>query len=321
MRSVVALQCDVCNRSYRTTIDTQGLSILPRCTLTQNCAGNMHQLVSATSIAHTPEMAPEVAGLADWSQRNILYTHAQDVVSTSWTIKHGLSGDPQILCYGIRETDTYQYYVQILPVAVVHDYVTKQSIVTFSSAEYGTAQCITNTSSHTDTYSQSASIVQLGNDNGYITIGTLNTSDYVSATLQCLTTTNSYIEIVCASIGTHPDASSAWSDCSFVQANGKRYAVRTFNLNDAIAQQVKDGIVVDGSAIYISHLNNVAITNGEVIYLMSKSPHAITDKLKRTFVDASSINQSIPETFFNSSTLYAKESVVKNTYPPIIKTT
>lgn len=281
----------------------------------------MHQLVSTTSVATTPEITPEVAGLTDWAQRNILYTHTQDILSDVWTIPHGLVGDPQILCYGIRQASTYEYYVPILPISVKHDYINRISTVTFDSSEYGTAQCITNTTTQTTTSASLTSTVELGNDSGIVTIGTLNVSDYVSITLRCLTTTNSYLDIVCASVGIGPAVSSAWSDMQYVQLNGKRYAARSFDLAATISPQVKAGVIVEGSAIYLSQLNNANIGSGDVVFLMSKTPHNTTDKIKRSYVDAYSISASLPETFLKSSTLYTKNTVIRTTYPPIIKTT
>lgn len=98
-------QCDVCSRKIRVLTSREGIDVVQRCTITYGCRGRLHQLRDAKEINSTPAFPTEVAGVQDWFQRKVVYSHTQPIRMKTWTIKHGLANKPLVYAYTSRQTE------------------------------------------------------------------------------------------------------------------------------------------------------------------------------------------------------------------------
>ena len=98
-------QCDVCSRKIRVLTSRTGIDVVQRCTITYGCRGRLHQLRDAKEINSTPAFPSEVAGVQDWFQRRVEYTHTQQIGTKTWTINHELANKPLVYAYVLKQTE------------------------------------------------------------------------------------------------------------------------------------------------------------------------------------------------------------------------
>lgn len=96
-------KCDVCMRKIRVLTSREGIDVVNRCTITYGCKGRLHRVKNAEEANATPAFPTEVAGVKDWFQRRVEYTHTQPIKASTWVIKHNLANKPIIYAYATRQ--------------------------------------------------------------------------------------------------------------------------------------------------------------------------------------------------------------------------
>lgn len=315
--------CDVCNRRIRVPTNKYGLDVIQRCTITSRCQGSLHRVTTLTDINNTPAFAPEVEGLQDWFPRNILYTHQQSIKSVTWVVKHNLQTVPVLHTFVQRTVDGEDTLVDQDPIVV--DTIDANTIrLTFAGAESGQVQCTSSSTKNTTNYESTVSAsalettTQLTSNVGEITIATLDTAGIVDVDVTFLT--NIPTTITYSGIDTVPSVYSPWIGVSFVIVNGRRYAVRSFNLTQSnpAPTYFSMGSIVDGTAFYVSGINGIPIDTNDILFLLSRPPHASVDRIYNSYVDAKSISADAPEMFYGEGKGYVSPSVIRSTYPLIL---
>ena len=312
-------ECDVCKRRIRVPTNRVGIDVVQRCTITSSCQGKMHKLIQNKDINATPAFPPEVAGLQDWFQRKVLYTHEQTVQSSKWIVNHDLANKPNIYVYinkyinGVLATvEATNFTVTVVDLNTIE--------LTFSQAEQGLAQCITSASQNSTNPSATAGVaaaagsIQLTNS-GEISIATLSPMDTVSLTLTYTSPSSTnpviiqYIGIGAASV------KSPWAGTEYVIVNGKRYTVRSFNIvtTQLAPSYFAAGAIANGTTINVTDNVNV----GDAILLLSTAPYTAADRVYDKFIDVATL-KSGSHLAYNNGIVYADPITVKNTYPPII---
>jgi len=321
-RSVSVYQCDVCNRRFRHPSNRKGIDIVQRCVVTNGCKGKMHRVMSQTEVNKTPVFAPNVAGLTNWVQRSVFYTHSQPIVSSIWVVNHNLSNKPNIYVYLSRVVDGKTTLVQTT------DFQTttvdgNTSIIEFDNVEQGLAQCVSsmsqnNVNPNTSTAAiRNDNIIQLTN-NGTLTIATAVTAPKISFRMTYISPAYPdpvYIEYINVGV---PSLQSPWaaSTSEFVVVNGKQYMVRSLNIatTPLATSYFSTGVIVPGSTATVSSV----ISPKEIIILLSRAPHAAADRIYDQYIDAVNLTSLPAHLFYNDFELYADSTVLKNTYPPIL---
>ena len=323
IRGESVYECDVCKRRIRTPTNRYGLDVIQRCTITAGCQGKLHRVTALKDINATPAFPPEVAGLQDWFARNILYTHQQPIKTAVWVVQHNLQNVPVLHTFVHRTVDGEDVLVEQDPVSV--DTIDANTTrLTFAAAESGQVQCVSLSTRNTTNYDNtlisapSALGVQLTSDAGEITIATLDSSGIVDVALTFLSTTPTTITY--SGIDGIPSIYSPWVGASAAIINGRRYTVRSFNLTQTSPAPAyfSAGAIVNGTAFYVSGINNAPIDTNDVLFLMSNAPHTNVDRIYDRYVDATSVSATSPETFYGDGRGYVKSSVVRSTYPLIL---
>lgn len=104
IRGESVYKCDVCMRKLRVLTARDGIDVVQRCTITYGCKGRLHRVKNAEEANTTPAFPTEVAGVQDWFQRRVEYTHQQPILSKVWIIKHQLASRPTVYAYATRQT-------------------------------------------------------------------------------------------------------------------------------------------------------------------------------------------------------------------------
>lgn len=325
VRGESVYQCTTCTRSVRIPTNREGLDVMQNCIITRGCLGKLRRLTLQQDVNNTPATTPSVAGVQDWFQRTVLYVHTQPVQSKKWVLRHNLSAHPIIHAFVNRVVDGETQLVEVQPASIkVLD--SNAVEITFATAASGVAQCIAVASQKTTAtlnYAATAvdSTIQLSSNTGEVTLATLIDAPLISFVVNYNTSGSSLpasIEYTGVEIG--PSAESPWAGSRKAIINGKLYTLRSYNLTRTpLAPAYFDaGVVPNGSTFYFSKYNNSAIRPGDVLFVLGRDPYGPVDRNTTAFVDASSINVTTPEAFFDDSRAYVSTSLVKQTYPHIL---
>lgn len=323
IRGESVYECDVCDRRVRLPTNRQGLDVIQRCIITAGCQGKLHQVTTLKDINSTPTFPPEVEGVQDWFARNILYTHHQNIRTSTWVVRHNLQNVPILHTFVHRTIDGESVLTEHDPIEVQTIDANTTRLI-FAAAESGQVQCVSLSTKNTTNYNnvngqaQTDAILQLSSTNGELTIATLDLSPTIDVALTYVATepiTVSYVGIDSA-----PSIHSPWVGANTVIVNGRKYAVRSFNLTQTATapSYFTAGLIADGTAFFVSSVNNNPINTNDVLFLMSNSPHSNVDRVYNKYVEAKSISTTTPETFYGEGKGYTSQQVVKSTYPLIL---
>jgi hypothetical protein len=319
-------QCDVCARKIRVPTNRYSLDVMQRCNITQTCKGVLHRITLRKEVNETPAFPPEVAGLEDWFQRKILYTHEQPVESKTWLIHHNLGNNPVFHLFVNQFVNGVVTLVGDAPY-LVRTVDLNTTELTFTKARSGLVQCVTLSSTNTVNPSSTAPTpagtapLQITNDTGEISIATLATDNIISLTATFNTSAAvPNVDIVYATISSTPSLVSPWVSVKRIVVNGKRYTVRSFNIATTVNAPVaiEAGLIPSGSAFKFSALNGNPIALHDVLILTANSPFQSVDRVFDKYIDASSVSSINPETYWEKGKAYSSLSVVRSAYPAII---
>jgi len=327
----VVYECDVCSRRTRVSANRKSIDVVRRCIITANCKGKLHRIVTVKDINSTPAFPPEVAGVLDWSQRRILFTFNQTIRAAKWVVKHNLASKPIVNVYVERQVNdsTATTQVKIDPVAV--NIIDDNNLeIIFSQPEQGTAQCIALASKNTANPSTVATQVltdfQLTNQ-GQLTVALLASGPSFTPggakiggfKISYNSPTSAFpvlIEYVDQPSPPGGASLSPWVGSSQAIINGRKYYIRTLNAvnTEPAANIFRSGAIASGSTLYFPDYT----TPYQAIILLASAPYAAADRIYDKYIDAASISTVTPQLYYNSGNLYAPQSVIKSTYPPII---
>lgn len=326
VRGESVYKCTVCARSIRVPTNKQGLDVLQRCNITHGCQGKLRRVTITKEINETPAFPPEVQGVQDWFQRKLFYVHDQSVQSSTWTLKHNLANKPKVHVFVNRVIDGVEQLVSIEPTSeIVIDLNTIQ--LTFSTVESGIAQCIALSSQNatnplsTAPTSVSSEPYQITNNNAELTIATLSDDPLVGIAVTYLTA-SALVDVTIEYVGvaSFPASTSPWAGVETAVINGKKYTLRSFNLMTTPLAPAffEAGAIPDGSQFFISNFQGGTPKLGQCLILLGKSPYATVDKITDKYIDVSQISTTSPEMFYATGKGYAAQTVIKQTYPPIL---
>lgn len=319
VRGDAVYECDVCKRRIRVPSQRRGIDVVQRCIITNNCQGKLHRIRLTKEINETPAFPVEIAGVQDWVQRRVLYSHKQPVQSAKWVVTHNLANNPNIYVYVTRLVDNKEVDVSIVPKKItVIDINTIE--VLFDQAERGTAQCIASASKNLTNPSIVTGVAVNSNDHllthrSELTIATTDFSDNINLELT-FNSPSSTLPVVLEYTGINKaSVSSAWSDADTVVISGRRYRIRSFNilLSGPGPEAFGLGAIASGSSVVVS----TPLKANEVVILLANQPFASADKITQKYIDCVNLTTT-PRLYLNQGELYAAPAVVRNTYPPII---
>lgn len=312
-------RCDTCNRNIRVPANPQGIEIISRCIVTANCLGKMQRVLNQDEINSTPTIPLEVAGLKDWSNRDVLFDYTQSVKMVTWKVNHNLENNPTVYVYVQRNGGSGTTLVQIDPKSI--DVIDLNNIqITFDQPESGLVQCVALSSQNAATPSTlaisntSTSDMQISNQSE-LTFATLDPSPTINIKVIYNSSGSpqpvviEYLNVATTSI------LSPWDGTSYVTINSKRYYVKSVNLRTwgSAPLVFQAGLIASGATLSFPN-STVA---GQLLLLLATNPQSIADRIYDRYVDTASANLPTPQLYYNTGNVYVAQSMVKNTYPPI----
>lgn len=326
--AVVIYKCDTCNRTIDKTRNPEGLEIIGRCTITDNCKGALYKSGTKPDLIARGFPDP-VSGLDDWRQRRALYNHDQDVLASTWTITHSLDSQPSIQVFVDRQltVGSEEYTrMEIEPVSIVYN-SRNQATVTLLQNEIGTAQCIARAATTEAVQSinaisnvTTALTVDINNisTNQVLTIATAITDATIDVDIKYLSTVD-HSDITGIDPITFGNNStlSLWRNIETVFIKGRFYKVRAASIN--VSQLLEQG-VVNGTSVYFDTINSLPIEAGDAYLLLTKDPHQATvDRDFNNIIDLSIATNSNAATSFlyNNTELFAFNDIKENIFPAI----
>lgn len=316
-----AYKCNTCNRSVKVTINATGIEIMQRCIITANCLGKMMRLTTQYDVTNTPSIPPEVAGLTDWSVRSVLNTHAQTVRAAVWNVQHNLENNPTVFVYVNRVVNGIVTLTEFTPKSINIIDMNNTQIV-FNQAESGLVQCVALSSQRALTPSTSAvntnalTDIQLTHI-GEMTFATLDPTASISFTVMFNSPAAPQpIVIQYLNVSTVPSATSPWVGVNYTSINGKKYYVRSVNILSSLPAPImfQSGMIATGATVYFPN----SMVAGQVLILLANNPMAAVDRIYDKYCDTASVGVSSPQMYYSVGEVYANQSIIKNTYPPII---
>jgi hypothetical protein len=254
--AVVSYTCTVCKRTIDLTQNKVGLDWIGNCNITLGCRGQLQQQEVYLDYVRG-QLPPDVVGLRNWVQRQVLYNFTQTVPRATWTINHDLGILPSVIAYvNVTGTTTQQ---EIIPEQIVYNTDDTLTLI-FPTAYSGIAQLIGRYSNPDilnprpiPALPTPPPTIQLTN-NGELTIATrLATIGSLTELPVTLTYTNSSGNTISVNYTADSTASdtSPWLGVSQVLIQGKVYTVRTFNI------QTTSGAIANGSAVAMTGVNPI----------------------------------------------------------------
>lgn len=324
VRGESVYQCTVCNRRIRVPTNRIGLDVIHYCTITAGCHGKLNKVTLAKDITSTPAIPPEVAGIQDWFQRALLYTHTQTIASNSWTITHNLGSIPIVHVFTNQMVNGKLTPVEIpQPPTTIIDSNTIR--ISFPEAVSGVAQLEAlasrnYTNSATTVAASPAANIQVSTNTGVITIATLDNAPNITLTLTYAIPNQNFVTISYNNVTITPDANSPWADISRVYIGGVVYHVRSFNIinhSAALNAFVSGQIPPQGCPIYIGSALAATTNKGSVLLLEANTPFASVDKVIDQYVDLSAETMTSNNVVYSFGKVYAKPAASLSIYPYI----
>ncbi len=321
--SIVVYKCPICDRTIDIVRNEQGLETVGRCIITDGCRGQLYQL-SVKQDFSRGQFPSAVAGLTDWSQREILYNHIQSVEDSVWLITHNLGVNPSVQVHVDRPSGDTTVLVEVEPDSIV---IISENVlqVNLSRDESGIAQCIGRSSRpviknvRVEEETTTITPFQLSG-NSEISIATLDSSTNNTFVFTFVTPDGRTIDLTYI-VDDVPSIVSPGSTTDKVFFHGKSYTVRSFSGIDQVL--ITNGSVSDSSSFYIK---TVDVGSGarpmlaeEVIFLLADSPYAETDRIDDRFIDPTVIgaDEATFSFFYENGEFYAYDNLIETVFPNI----
>lgn len=314
----VSYKCDVCKRSIKLPRNSESFEVVSRCIITQGCEGRLHKILNINDAMEAEAIPPSVEGLTNWLPRKVLFTFTQPITSTEWLVQHNLGGKPIVQTF-VEQLDenSEPVLVEVVPQSTTTIDL-NTTLITFATAQKGVAQFISIASANTTNQPTEPTIslpdVQI-TSNSFLTIATIDASPSITMSATFYSTSTITFDYI--SIDASPSIQSPWVGINKIFVGGKRLTVRSFDIREhpLAFSFFSTGQIVNGSQFFISGLTG---RYGDNLILLAKPPFSVVDRIRDQYIDLATINQLQPEIYYNQGQAFAKPSIIRSTYPPII---
>lgn len=341
--AVIRYKCTVCNRIIEIIEQPTGLERIKRCVITDKCRGTLYKLERLEDFA-VGKFPPDVRGLTNYIQRNVLFNHTQAIADTSWLVEHNLGVNPSVQVTVDRE-ETVDGVVVKSRIEIAPELITlidKNSLtITFDRPETGLAQIIARSTSFQQTVEtvtagityipvSQTNILTIGADLSsnqfpevspgsgtysvriyYLDQETLDETAFASAVF------NDYV-------ARSPVSTSAWNDTSEIFVSGQVYTVLSIDIGDPVNDL---GAPAAGTVLFQSGTSTIAFPNDQapnMVVLLSDPPHANIDKIRdqlfRPDLDVGPA-LALDSFIFANGEISVDQTKIENVFPPIFSVT
>lgn len=344
--ATVTYKCNICDREIDLLENKQGLTTFSKCVITYGCKGKL------LAVKRNPDniresFSLEVAGLEDYSPRNVLFNYVQSLPSNIWIINHDLNTIPAISVYvydstnKLTELDPNQYKIisassNQIKIAFTNTYTGKAQLVSRNSIKnspIGLANPVALTQITTNGYFVFAIPKYLTKFSYQPTILPspnlpYNLSD-VPIRIEISLKKPNKEEEVCTETLNATLANTPWNGWSEILVRKRRnyylFSKNILNFRTLGGETTKFNEIPDGTRLKILRIDygtgvfQPLETEGLFI-LLSNSPYTTNDKNKNQLIDVGNmIDNDIDYFEYKTSDFFVNPVNVDKTYPDISK--
>lgn len=252
--------CDTCKKAIDIAVNASGISALPRCKITRNCAGIMN-VVSAFFVAD--EQYHTNVSASTWAPRGQIYDHKQEVPRKTWVVSHYLGASVLIQ---VMVPDSSGEYVPLYDFTIVNS-TDDVTVIEFGTAYRGIAMCTAR-----QTVNLVKATVEVAKPsiplsiNSTIAIATkVSTAQSIELSVQPNPLRPS--DIVHLAVTTSPSTQTPWAGASYVIISNQRYWLKFVNISDVL-------LFHRAAANYFVNLfDEKPVERGETFVLISDDPY------------------------------------------------
>ena len=289
--------------------NVKGLDTLKRCTITQNCIGELVQTDLLENHVK-PNPTPHVGGIIDQTPRLVMHEHKQTIGKKVWKIQHNLGNIPVVFTF-----DT-----TMNPLEPIVSHIDENNLeLSFPDKSYaGLAQCVVS-SSKPDIVTTKQSEVISGTISKQLTFGQHISIAVLDQTYPSsfdlsidFTDADGVITIQEYNVSMVND-DSTWGDFSYLYVKGKKYNVRSFDITG-----------IDHNTAIFYHRTGptrISFAPNDFFILLSSKNRSSYDKVLNQLIDVSSVStiQNQFSFFVENGELYGETSIIQDVYPYIRK--
>lgn len=344
--ATITYKCNVCDREIDLLENKQGLTTFAKCVITYGCKGKL------LSIHRNPDniresFPAEVAGLEDYSPRNVLFNYTQTLPANIWVIDHDLNTAPAVSAYVynqsnvLTELDPKEY--KILTVS------SNQLKLVFNGTFTGKAQLVSRNSIKNNPVGipNSTALTQV-TSNGYFVFAIpkyLTKFDYpptllpppglpydlhsVPVRIEVSIKKPNEEEEICTEYLTNSLSNTPWNGWNEVLIRKRRnyylFSKSILAFRTLGGETVKFSDIPDGTQLKITRIDYGTgvlqpLETESLFIMLSNSPYTTNDKIKNLLVDVGDmVDNTIDYFTYKTSDFFVDQSNVDKTYPDIVR--
>ncbi len=336
--AVIRYRCTVCDREIELIEQPTGLEVIHRCIVTDKCRGTLYRVerLEDFAVGKTP---PDVRGLTNYIQRNVLYDHVQTIAEQQWLVVHNLGVNPTVQVVVDRET-VIDGVITLSRLEIEPNLITlvdeNTLTIDFNRPESGIAQIIARSSTATQSVAVvAASTTYLPVTNEQVlTIGAnLDSRQFPvgpdagtclvrlyyldQETLDGTAFATAVFDDYTARL---PVSTSAWNDTDEIFVNGEVYTVLTIDIGDPVGELSAPSA---GAVLFQSDTSTASFPydqSANMVVLLSDDPHTNFDKRRdRLFRPDLNVGPALTlDSFiFANGELTVDQNKVESVFPPV----
>ena len=297
--------CDTCNKAIDVNDNPSGITMLPRCVITQNCRGSLSQV---DKIFVNEEQYNNLGVDTNaWVQRPLLYNHEQKSKRRTWVINHQLGSQPILLVY------VYDVYGKLTPLSntlyTVVSNGTESTTISFKLPYTGQVQCMIRASAAsapTAAVNPSVPLINLTPNGTLVLASRLPPNSIISLVVN--TTPSQTINLTLRNV---VGVTTPWATVKYVIINNLRYPVYTIDLS--VLGAVGNAI----TSVYISAVSGMPLGRGQIYTLLTNAPsNDASDCILNNVLDLVDISVATsPAASISLGTLYCTAETLTLVYP------
>lgn len=345
--ATIKYKCDTCKRDIDLLEKPYNLNTFSKCTITHGCKGKLNKL--SRNLDNIRESTPTpVEGLDDFTKRKVFYKHQQNLINTTWKIKHNLGVSPAIEVFiknnGILEILDYKdYTIQVIDkdnINVIHPTpqtgqvhcIARSTVPDFKLTENKAISLFRVTTNGIFVFAFPKLITHYtieppATPLSPLPIDTANEPKPIR--LEVSVTQPNQEEIICIeTISSNINNNHPWLGWNEILVRKRRnYNIKTksvFNFNRTFQLDVlKPETIAYGTRIRFLRVdlgtgNLQPIDQDNVLILLANDPYQAIDKIKNKVIDINRLSTSSFNYFvYQNGELYTATSNLESIYPDI----
>lgn len=299
--------CNTCKKAKDVLATSSSISALPRCVITQNCAGIL-SMVPKQAVA---DAQYHINASADaFIAHPLIHDHVQSASRRLWTINHNLGASAIIQ---VMVHDTAGVLVPLYNGITVLSNTNATTVLQLDSNHTGTALCTARQTGITiiPTKVEEQATVALTVNSTMV----LAVRDKTTSSIELVMQPNPLrpSDVVHMALTDSPSNTTPWSGSSYVVISNQRFFIKYINISDVLLFHRA------AANFFVKKFNGADVERGSNFVLLSSNPHIhASDRNLAQAVDLADLTQANQNhTLLTQTALLCTTSALSVIYPPM----